>query len=38
LVNALQDALASFGVTLASDGPWTPERVLALIPMEVDQR
>jgi carbon-monoxide dehydrogenase large subunit len=38
LVNALQDALSSFGVTLASDGPWTPERVLALIPAEVDQR
>jgi carbon-monoxide dehydrogenase large subunit len=38
LVNALQDALAPFGVTLTSDGPWTPERVLALIPAEVDHR
>jgi carbon-monoxide dehydrogenase large subunit len=29
LVNALADAL---GVTLCSDGPWTPERVLELLP------
>ncbi|MCW0214812.1 MAG: xanthine dehydrogenase family protein molybdopterin-binding subunit [Pseudonocardia sp.] len=34
LVNALQDALVPFGVTLTSDGPWTPEKVLALIPEE----
>ena len=34
LVNALQDALAPFGVRLTSDGPWTPERVLALVPEE----
>ena len=34
LVNALADALAPFGVHLTSDGPWTPDRVLALIPEE----
>lgn len=34
LVNALADALVPFGAHLTSDGPWTPDRVLALIPEE----
>ena len=34
LVNALQDALSPFGVNLTSDGPWTPDKVLALIPAD----
>jgi carbon-monoxide dehydrogenase large subunit len=31
LVNALEDALAPFGVRLNDDGPFTPSRVLELI-------
>jgi carbon-monoxide dehydrogenase large subunit len=34
LVGALQDALSVFGVNLTSDGPWTPDKVLALVPFE----
>jgi carbon-monoxide dehydrogenase large subunit len=34
LVGALQDALSTFGVNLTSDGPYTPDRVLALVPLE----
>ncbi|WP_416954409.1 xanthine dehydrogenase family protein molybdopterin-binding subunit [Nocardioides sp. T5] len=31
LVNAISDALAPLGVSLRSDGPWTPENVIAEI-------
>jgi aerobic carbon-monoxide dehydrogenase large subunit len=31
IVNAISDALAPFGVSLRSDGPWTPENVIAEI-------
>ncbi|MCW2583450.1 MAG: Xanthine dehydrogenase, molybdenum binding subunit apoprotein [Klenkia sp.] len=35
LVNALQDALSVFGVHLTVDGPWTPDRVLDLVPEDL---
>jgi carbon-monoxide dehydrogenase large subunit len=31
LVNAIDDALAPLGVTLTTDGPYSPSRVLELI-------
>jgi carbon-monoxide dehydrogenase large subunit len=36
IVNALADALAPLGVTLTSDGPYTPARVLGLIQQASD--
>lgn len=37
LVNALQDALSCFGVHLTSDGPWTPDKVLSVIPVDASR-